>query len=231
MTTTLYLPRRHRRPLLFPPGLLALAWLLWLGCAALPQMVKTERIMQLLMPASNNPIHQRQMYPIYASANEVKRFRPWKTFAFTGNELSDFFVLQSIHAAALHLKEDSTQSRGLRIQFANNAKYSSLVHTLDEFERTVPYQRWLDIKHNPATFYTYTISPRQADYGSKCDYSVAHDWLTMPWYKRLQYRLLNKFGFAGWQQDFLSEWQICYFFILLFGLIAGRKLRLQYHTS
>lgn len=30
-----YLPRRHRRPLLFPPGLLALAELLWLGCVAL----------------------------------------------------------------------------------------------------------------------------------------------------------------------------------------------------
>ena len=30
-----YLPRRHRRQLLFPPGLLALAGLLWLGCVAL----------------------------------------------------------------------------------------------------------------------------------------------------------------------------------------------------
>ena len=31
----LYLPRRHRRQLLFPPGLLTLAGLLWLGCVAL----------------------------------------------------------------------------------------------------------------------------------------------------------------------------------------------------
>ena len=30
-----YLPRRHGRQLLFPPGLLALAGLLWLGCVAL----------------------------------------------------------------------------------------------------------------------------------------------------------------------------------------------------
>ncbi|OWP62965.1 hypothetical protein CDA63_11305 [Hymenobacter amundsenii] len=35
---TIALPRRHRRPLLLPPGLLALAWLLWLGCVAVPQV-------------------------------------------------------------------------------------------------------------------------------------------------------------------------------------------------
>ena len=29
-----YLPRRYRRKLLFPPSLLALAGLLWLGCVA-----------------------------------------------------------------------------------------------------------------------------------------------------------------------------------------------------
>lgn len=49
-----YLPRRHRRYLLFPPGLLALAGLLWLGCVALgpwQEALKLKSVMQLTMPS------------------------------------------------------------------------------------------------------------------------------------------------------------------------------------
>ena len=45
-------PRRTRRRLLLPPGLLALAWLLWLGCVAVPQLrgMKRQTVMQISIP-------------------------------------------------------------------------------------------------------------------------------------------------------------------------------------
>ena len=46
-----YLPRRHCRRLLFPPGLLALAGLLWLGCVYITQNVRLKPfpVLQLTM--------------------------------------------------------------------------------------------------------------------------------------------------------------------------------------
>ncbi|AHJ96824.1 hypothetical protein [Hymenobacter swuensis] len=64
MPAALYLPRRHRRHLLFPPGLLALAGLLWLGCAVVPR--NEPKTYALWSPASDTqtttPIYNTTQY-------------------------------------------------------------------------------------------------------------------------------------------------------------------------
>ena len=51
-----YLPRRHRRRLLLPPGWVALAGLLLLGCLALrpwQERLKRQVVLELTMPPLN----------------------------------------------------------------------------------------------------------------------------------------------------------------------------------
>ncbi|SHK86727.1 hypothetical protein [Hymenobacter psychrotolerans] len=76
MLLPLHLPRR-RRPLLFPPGLLALAWLLWLGCVALPQMRGMEKP-QVIMQVTMRPLHTSEYWqffpPVYSSELQLAQF-------------------------------------------------------------------------------------------------------------------------------------------------------------
>ncbi|WBO85318.1 hypothetical protein [Hymenobacter yonginensis] len=169
----LHLPRRHRRPLLFPPGLLALAWLLWLGCVALPQMSGFNKpqgyVTQLTMLGPKFPgafdsfSPPRPLWPPYFSSYELAAFRPWQNIRFTGNLWQDYFSYQQTQVAANYLERDTTYRMGMKLVFEPSATYKSLIFALDQLQSRDIKQYWLDIYRLPNTLYAFTDVPTVAD--------------------------------------------------------------------
>jgi hypothetical protein len=177
MTNMLYLPRRHCRPLLFPPGLLALAWLLWLGCAALPQMrgmQPRQGAMSLFIYPANYcvgfdflPCTDRPMPPLLSPvcypSERLETFRCWQDVVFTGSLWVDYFSYQQLQLALQRVQ--NTQNFhlnimiGLRVHFSSKATYSSLVYSLDALKRYEAGNYWLDIYRRPTTLYVFISNP------------------------------------------------------------------------
>ncbi|NVO31293.1 hypothetical protein [Hymenobacter lapidiphilus] len=162
------LPRRHRRPLLLPPGLLALAWLLWLGCMAVPQVrgVGLQHVMEVnflpLDPKLDLPAEYRTGdYNLpYSSPATIAAFRPWQIFAVTGNLFEDYFALRNAQAVFHHLQVDPNHDRGLQVHFSRRASYSSLVQLLDWCNVYSMKKYWVDLRHEPTAFYTFTTKSK-----------------------------------------------------------------------
>ncbi|WBA42292.1 hypothetical protein [Hymenobacter canadensis] len=190
ISTQLHLPRRHRRPLLFPPGLLALAWLLWLGCVALPQMRGMERpqvIMQLTMPPLNACLNSHmygmtlsnydgtssQINPYNSphcwSSGRIEKFRSWQTVLFTGNIFADYFSYQQAFKAAKFVGLSPVYDKGLRIQFSAYASYSSLIYSINLLNENHIIQWWLDTQQLPTTLYAFTTKPNPSRFGGDSD--------------------------------------------------------------
>ncbi|RFP65884.1 hypothetical protein D0N36_06685 [Hymenobacter lapidiphilus] len=158
----LTLPRRHRRRLLLPPGLPALAWLLWLGCVAVPQVrgVRPQHVMEVNFP----PLHKNLWsYSVDASLQEIAAFRPWQTLAVTGNLFEDYFALRNAQAVFRHLEADPNHNRGLQVRIGQHASYSSLIQLLDWCNVYNMKQYWIDIQHEPYALYVFTSKPEQTD--------------------------------------------------------------------
>ena len=117
-----HLPRRHRRRLLLPPGLLALAGLLLLGCLALrPWQERLGRkvVMQLTMPPINE---SRTIWPVEyfeacdslllkepkLSYSNVLTYRSWTTISFGRGQCLDTLA---IHEIKKYLHSNGPESR------------------------------------------------------------------------------------------------------------------------
>ena len=154
-----YLPRRHRRKLLFPPGLLALAGLLWLGCVAVgghADRLKFRGVLQLMMPELHCCKDVMSIPEMLEQTGKVDTFRPWHSFKFTGNTRHDLLQQAKITETVRAIIADSTHDGGVRIKFMPTARYSSLVFLLDLMYRESVAKYWLDVKHSPTTFYVLT---------------------------------------------------------------------------
>ena len=96
----LHLPRRHRRKLLFPPGLLALAGLLWLGCVAVrswQEQLKPRYVIRFTMPTrppANWP--QPTIRWVIPSPDTLLKQGSWHEATLTGNDANDSFQQQHI---------------------------------------------------------------------------------------------------------------------------------------
>lgn len=152
------LPRRFRCPLLFPPGLLALAWLLCPGCAALPQMrgvgPKQTAMQIVLLPTHTNEFWRFDP-PAYSSELQLEGFRRWQTTFFTGNEWHDLFSRWAIRANTLALEADTSYLLGCRIVFKPMAHYGDLVSAIDFVNSTNIKTYWIDAQHEPTVLYVF----------------------------------------------------------------------------
>lgn len=166
-----FLPRRHRRKLLFPPGLLALAGLLWLGCIALgahPEQLKQRRVMQLTMVPLNLSRSYYRGYEslwttILSSPAKIAAFRPWRDIRFIGNLQTDKLEQAHMAGAVLAILSDTLHDGGVRVRFASASRYENLVFALDLMNRASITKYWLDIQHGPATLYTITNAYAPSD--------------------------------------------------------------------
>lgn len=155
------LPRRQRRRLLLPPGLLALAWLLWLGCVAVPQLrgVRVQHVMEVTFtPLRPDPALQDEI--THSSPATIAAFRPWQTFAVTGNLLEDYFALRNAQAVFRRLETAPNHDRGIQVRIGQEASYSSLVQLLDWCNVYGMKKYWVDLRHEPTTFYTFTTKSK-----------------------------------------------------------------------
>ena len=161
----LYLPRRHRRKLLLPPGLLALAGLLWLGSMAVGtwrEKLMRRSVMELTMPTihidRNNPMYGKHS-PLLLSPHALNRFRVWRDIYFNGQLKNDSINLLKLNRAVVYMQAHATGATGIRVRFSLQAKYANLISTLNSMLKYDVQKYWLDIKHQPTTFYTFTARP------------------------------------------------------------------------
>ena len=158
------LPRRHRRQLLFPPGLLALAGLLWLGCAVInswQEKLKQKSVVEIFLP----PLRTGKDSPAYndspagLSPRALDRFRCWRDIYFNGQSKNDSVNLRNLNQAAGYMQAHATHEHGIRVRFSSRATYTSLVTTLNTMLKHNIRRYWLDIKHRPTAFYAFTGAP------------------------------------------------------------------------
>ena len=167
-----YLPRRHRRKLLFPPGLLALAGLLWLGCMFLyshAEQLKQQRIIQLIMlPLDlSRPAYRgyETLWPtLLSSPAKIAAYRPWKNGRFIGNSRADTYERGRLSKIVHTMMTDTMRDGGVRICFSSTAHYKDLVFILDLMNRENVKKYWLDMHHKPTAFYAYTTISEAGPY-------------------------------------------------------------------
>jgi hypothetical protein len=161
MHLPLYLPRRHRRKLLFPPGLLALAGLLWLGCVAMGPwqgQLKPRYAIALTMPV--RPIHHQSEYPTVRFEvpipGQVCKSCHWHEGYFAGNDIADNAEQIRITQAVQSIAADTMHAGGVRVRFAPTAHYTNLVFLLNLMLEKGIRKYWIDITRAPTTFYAIT---------------------------------------------------------------------------
>ncbi|MBC6611829.1 hypothetical protein H8B15_12915 [Hymenobacter sp. BT507] len=155
----MYFPRRYRRKLFFPPGLLALAFLLLMGCMWVSRDVrlKPKYVIELNMPPpypTNDPGINPPPYSL--SKDKLERFRKWDNFIVTGNKLQDSISLSFASKIALQYQIDTLQEKGMRIILQPKSKYVSMITILDIMKKSNIKKYWFDIFHSPTTFYAIT---------------------------------------------------------------------------
>ena len=167
--------RRHRRRLLLPPGLVALAGLLLLGCLALrPWQERLRRHSWIELRLPPRPVSDLIWPTIdreepcldYKTIRILKKefryslfphYRQWSTLTIGQSQQADSLAIRRLrtllHSVGAH---PNWGSGGLRIYFTPNAHYSSLINVLDLANRYRLQQYFVDINHQPITFYAYT---------------------------------------------------------------------------
>ena len=155
-------PRRVRCRLLLPPGLVALGFLLLLGCQALQPWsgrVKQWNVMQMTIPAFHVDKSASWNTVVYQPPKQLNSFRPWHDAAFEGNKLADFLNAATTESAVRQIIADTNHAGGVRIRFLPGATYANLVKVLDIMNYTNQKKYWLDIHYEPITLYEITTLP------------------------------------------------------------------------
>ncbi len=157
-----HLPRRHRRPLLFPPGLLALAGLLWLGCLVLSRWQKSLKpryALQLTMPVLR-PVDYLPDTPTVRwylpTVAEAQVMRPWQDAFFTGVHTTDAIEQRRVATLAQAIATDTLQANGIRVRFAQKSHYEQFIFLLNLMKKEGLRKYWVDFYHSPTTFYVLT---------------------------------------------------------------------------
>lgn len=242
---TFQILRRFRRPLLFPPGLLALAWLLCLGCVALPRMpgLQPQYVLSTTFPTYNQcnlPPSEfeidHQTPPWCLSKQEL--FRQWQTIEVSGAKWSDYFNYQLANIVVQGYKAVPDQDAGLRIRLSTNATHGQVVGLLSWVHSTNHKKYWLDIQHTPATLYVITERPllRPKPIAAVPLGLLDNDEVYIPstpsvantdvWSK------LNELFVSVLSSPLLSpDWRNPLLLLLLLGLLSAWRLRRQWRRS
>lgn len=156
----MYVPRLHSRRLLLPPGWVALGFLLLLGCQALlahRSQIRIDYRVELAMPIPEKMVakldYVSPMKPFTKPLADIKPVTHWHTVSLKGRKLNDF-VNSAVAATALRsIDAEITQAAGVKVCFQQGATNSNLLAMLDLVNRLGHPIYWLDIEHQPTTFY------------------------------------------------------------------------------
>ena len=175
-TMHFHLPRRHRRKLLFPPGLLALAGLLWLGCVqlgALRERLTRRTIVDLTMPPKptsdtiySTAYHDEvQVIPfLYSQLHELYH---WQNIQLNGDAANDSVSTLAISEAIKTMRADTIPNCGIRVKLTPQTRYKTFVRLIDLMELANQKKYLFDMYHGPFTLYVlvdeYTPHPSPAE--------------------------------------------------------------------
>ena len=154
----LYLPRRHHRRLLLPPGLLTLAGLLLVGCLALrpwQERLTQRSVLELTMPVRYGHSTINNVF----EPNELTKFNDWYDTYFDGSRSGDARHALGIIRQVAAMQAMPLRDQRLRVQLGSQATYSELVFLLDAMARFNIKKYVLDVNHGPTTFYAFTVTP------------------------------------------------------------------------
>lgn len=134
-----YSPRRHRRRLLFPPGLLALAGLLWLGCVYIRQDSRLQPVAAIpfFVYALNPPPCNEAIPGLWESPKHLAGLRVWRQYQLTGHVSSDTSAMRNIlrYLSTLRARTASDTIYGAKVIFGTYSKYGDLVKIISELTR------------------------------------------------------------------------------------------------
>ncbi|TGE29434.1 hypothetical protein [Hymenobacter metallicola] len=249
----LYPARRYRRPLLFPPGLLALGFLLLLGCLALRpwhRQLKPRYFIQLTLvpkPVSDSILSLGGLSLLQSSSgknlflySQLAGFRSWRDFTFTGSSGQDAATMQQTQQAFEAMLPDSLHARGIRIRFEDQSTYASMVRML-EWARAATPKYLVDFHHEPTTLYAFTEAyrpPNSSDLKPPnccfCDEKIIDKIIYYPSPPSFEVQMQN--WLTRWQQVWSEavtspNWQLPIIFLL--GIIAVNcwKIARRWHTA
>lgn len=180
--TQLHLPRRHRRPLLFPPGLLALAWLLWLGCVALPQLPKQEYYTQVSLPQISESDLEHTP-PVFQRWYSAKIEDNWysNSIHFNGNLFEDYFTLKQVQLQFARMRNFPTTPDSMRVHFSPNASYQSLIQVIAKAQQGPRLVNWLHVTGTSTVLYAF---PEGEPYSTSSEFvcsDTSPDWFELSW--------------------------------------------------
>ncbi|MBC6988652.1 hypothetical protein [Hymenobacter sp. BT491] len=227
--------RRHRRKLLFPPGLLALGFVLLLGCMQIAKHSHLRRhsVMVITMP----PLQPRNFWDptIYLPQENLNKFRKWDDMVVNGNHTHDSLALLAAYSLTSGYQQDTAHARGLRVYFTDKARYGSLVRLFDIMNINSMQKYWLDIRRAPTAFYAFT--DRRSPYSDSVKRSK--DSLPIISCGRSDYHFTPKplsiwdrfdnwtnsfWELATWQPLYDSAWRISIYLLLLIAAVSVWKM-------
>jgi hypothetical protein len=153
----LYIPRRHRRKLLLPPGLLALAFLLLVGCGVIAPIAKerTKAFLRITMPELRPTTDEYERI----SVQNLASMRQWESFEITGSKLFDCFNWQQAKQRIKALQQTPDTIHGVKIHFGQNAKYLYIIKSLSYLIEVDAKSYVLDIRIPVTTLYVLGKRP------------------------------------------------------------------------
>ncbi|UOQ55583.1 hypothetical protein [Hymenobacter cellulosivorans] len=241
-TFSMYALRRHRRQLLFPPGLLALAFLLLLGCWVVgrqAEWLKQHYVLEVTaMPLAADQALSNLAPELYQTPAELENFRPWQTVHLTGNAQQDALATSRAKYIARQLRAAPDQDQGLRIRFADATDYKSLVQLID-YIRVLGLQKYfLDSRQGMVTLYAFTSKPQLGTYYSHdlkfVPFSPGPCLLPeapAPFWSWLGDYLSKLFSPDTYQPLLLPDWRHSLYLLLLLGLISFGRLFRQWRQA
>jgi hypothetical protein len=160
-----HLPRRHRRKLLFPPGLLALAGLLWLGCVVVgswQEQLSRKVVVQLTMPPRPTSdtifvhmprayLREPEMIPFLYS--QLFTLYSWQNIELNGRSVNDSISVSSISKAIKQIRTDTIPNCGIRIRLTSKVRYKTFIQLLDQMELNNQKKYLFDMYHGPFALY------------------------------------------------------------------------------
>jgi hypothetical protein len=146
-----HLPRHHRRQLLLPPGLLALAGLLWLGSVSIRQDVRLIRYSTFDLTCNALSGHRNDEF--WQSPEEISKLRQWQEFRLTGSATSDTISIRKIAQRLRGLHRADASSYGVKIVFDRHSKYKVSIALLNAVTKAGIRKYTFEIRLNQPVLY------------------------------------------------------------------------------
>ncbi|MBT9393825.1 hypothetical protein KLP40_11690 [Hymenobacter sp. NST-14] len=221
-------PRRTRRRLLLPPGLLALAWLLWLGCVAVPQLRGGARmhLVALLVPGPlkfgwhTNLLQHR----IDEGIHELSIARQVQTVP--SSTWLRYFYEQQLHFSLPQNTQGATW-QGVAFHFDGAPSYGG-ASLLASLERQSDILYWFVNAPAGGTAYAFRMPPANfvENVGYIADPCMCHD--VMPFQEPMTLIRVKDIIVSDIAFYLAPEWRNTWLLLLLLATLSTWKLRRQW---